>query len=231
MIVWLASYPRSGNTFFRVVLNNVFGIKTHSIYDDTNGIGADIRTINIVGHKFLPKDFDLNDARSSKDIYYIKTHELLDNIVLNKNDKIIYLVRDGRESSLSFAKYLQDFSGATDSALFDVLSGNTPFGSWGEHVRQWKSVGKLLIKFEDLIEDPSRFYLKLSDYLGISPISNNLPTFEELHLINPRFFRNGKKDSWKKKFSEKENIMFWKNNFEEMINLGYTDDMPSSFNK
>ena len=35
MIVWLASYPRSGNTFLRVVLHNVYGVATYVRYDGT----------------------------------------------------------------------------------------------------------------------------------------------------------------------------------------------------
>ena len=34
MIVWLASYPRSGNTFLRMVLHFVYGQKTYSLYND-----------------------------------------------------------------------------------------------------------------------------------------------------------------------------------------------------
>ncbi len=51
MIVWLASYPRSGNTFFRVILNSIFDIKTYSIYDDKGDIGADEKTSETVGHE------------------------------------------------------------------------------------------------------------------------------------------------------------------------------------
>ena len=32
MIIWLASYPRSGNTMFRMMLNKVFGSKTYTKY-------------------------------------------------------------------------------------------------------------------------------------------------------------------------------------------------------
>ena len=32
MIVWLASYPRSGNTYFRILLNHLYGIKTPMAY-------------------------------------------------------------------------------------------------------------------------------------------------------------------------------------------------------
>ena len=38
MIVWLASYPRSGNTFLRVVLHNVYGVSTYSVYEDNDPV-------------------------------------------------------------------------------------------------------------------------------------------------------------------------------------------------
>ncbi len=74
MIVWLASYPRSGNTFFRIILNSIFGIKTYSVYDDIIDISADKKTSEVVGHKFLPEGFDISRARPEKKIYYIKKY-------------------------------------------------------------------------------------------------------------------------------------------------------------
>ena len=227
MIVWLSSYPRSGNTFFRVILNTVFNIKTYSIYNDTGDIGADEATTEIVGHSFLPKDFDLDNARASKEVYYIKTHELLENMVLDSRDKVIYLVRDGRESTLSFTKHLQNFFKKEDDDLSDVIYGNTPFGSWGEHVKQWSTVDKLLIKFEKLIDDPSSILNDISVYLNIQPLNNKIPTFQELQKINPKFFRSGKKDTWKHHFSKDQHLTFWLRNVNEMTNIGYTDNMPA----
>lgn len=31
-VIWLASFPRSGNTFFRVVLHEVYGIESSSFH-------------------------------------------------------------------------------------------------------------------------------------------------------------------------------------------------------
>jgi len=226
MIVWLASYPRSGNTFFRVVLNSVFNIKTYSIYDDGRDIGADEATSDIVGHAFLPKDFDLEKARASKETYYIKTHELLENMILDDKDKVIYLIRDGRESTLSFTKYLKNYHGKSDD-LTDVLYGNTPFKSWGEHVRQWSQLDDyLLIKFEELTEDPTSQLQKIADYLDIRPSNEKIPTFQELQQVNPKFFRSGKNSSWKEHFTKIEHLAFWLRNYEHMIAFGYTNDMP-----
>ncbi len=226
MIVWLSSYPRSGNTFFRVILNSVFDIKTYSIYDDPGDIGADEATTEIVGHAFLPKDFDLEKARASSEVYYIKTHELLENMVLDDSDKVIYLVRDGRESTVSFAKHRKNYFGKSDD-LTDVIYGNTPFKFWGEHVQQWNRINnQLLIKFEELTTDPASQLEKIANYLNIHPQNNTIPTFDELQKINPTFFRSGKNDSWKSVFTDNEHIAFWLRNYESMIKFNYKNDMP-----
>jgi hypothetical protein len=34
MIVWLASYPRSGNTFVRTLLHSAFGLESYSLHCD-----------------------------------------------------------------------------------------------------------------------------------------------------------------------------------------------------
>ena len=43
MIVWLASYPRSGNTFFRILLHHLYRLPTYSGFksgDDLYFVGA-----------------------------------------------------------------------------------------------------------------------------------------------------------------------------------------------
>lgn len=226
MIVWLSSYPRSGNTFFRVILNSVFHLKTYSIYNDTGDIGADEATSDIVGHAFLPEDFDIDKARESTEIYYIKTHDLLENVHVSSLDKVIYLIRDGRESTLSFAKHRKNYYGKSDD-LKDVIYGNTLFGSWGQHVMQWSHIeNQLLIKFEELTKDPTSQLEKIANYLQITPIDAKIPSFNELQEINPTFFRSGKKDSWKKVYSEQEHLAFWLRNYEAMLKFGYNTDIP-----
>ena len=227
MIVWLASYPRSGNTFFRVILNSIFDIKTHSIYDDKGDIGADEKTSDVVGHKFLPKNFNIEKARESAKIFYIKTHELLDNRVDDK-DKVIYLIRDGRESTLSFTKHQNTYSNQNKS-LTDTIYGNTFIGGWGEHVSSWnpkKRNNTLLIKFEELINEPISFIKTLATFLDIKPIGDTIPSFEELKKINPKFFRSGKVSSWKNIYTNKEHFSFWLKNYEVMDEYQYKSDRP-----
>jgi len=231
MIVWLASYPRSGNTFFRVILNSVFEIKTYSIYDDRGDIGADEKTSEVVGHEFLPENFDLQKARDNEKTYYIKTHELLDNRV-DSNDKVIYLIRDGRESTLSFTKHQNTFYNH-NKKFIDTIRGNTFIGGWGEHVRSWNPKYRentLLVRFEDLIKEPIKYIETLAKFLEVNPIGDSIPTFDELKKINPKFFRSGKTNSWENIYNEEEHLSFWFHNNKVMDDYGYEYKKPDLFN-
>ncbi len=226
MIVWLASYPRSGNTFFRVLLNSIFDIKTYSIYDDRYDIGADKATSDVVGHEFLPDDFNLTTMRNDKKTYIIKTHDLPDDKI-DKSDKIIYLIRDGRESTLSFFKYSTTFVNYKRN-LIDFIR----MGTWGEHVKQWNpSMRKntLLIKFEELTDSPNKFIRKIADFTQLKPSNGTIPSFDELQKINPKFFRSGKKDSWKDQYTDEEHLLFWSKNHEQMLDYAYRSNLPSSY--
>ena len=231
MIIWLASYPRSGNTFFRVLLNRVFVTKTHSIYDDKFDIGADKNLSNIVGHEFLPDEFTLDWARRSDETFILKTHDYPSDVC--DGDKAIYLLRDGRESVLSYYSYHRDYTDQK-KCLLDIIAGDTQFGGWGEHVLAWAPCTRpdtLLVKFEELISDPLGQVDRISEFTGLEPVSDSLPTFEELHTTGPRFFRSGKTDSWKKVFSEYDHHAFWLRNYAQMIVCGYERDMPELFRR
>lgn len=221
MIVWLASYPRSGNTFFRVLLKNFFGQKTYSIYNDSTGIGEDQKTTDLVGHAFLPENFDYEEAKKSEELFLIKTHDLPSDLV--KGDKFIYLIRDGRESVLSYQKHLEEFS-ENDVDLSEIILGNVNFGSWANHVMQWNTKSfenGLVIKFEEMVRDPRKTLKRVSDFIGLPLLESSVPSFEELNKVNPRFFRSGETSSWKHRMSGEEIGIFNLTSAHMLTDFGY----------
>lgn len=77
LIVWLASYPRSGNTLLRTILHNCFGIDTYSLYDDKADIGSDASFSAMVGHinhNRVQTEFYAK-ALESEGTYFVKTHD------------------------------------------------------------------------------------------------------------------------------------------------------------
>jgi hypothetical protein len=226
MIIWLASYPRSGNTFIRIILNKIFNINTYSIYNDKNDIAAHAETKDIVGHCDLTSDFDLVAARNSSCEYFIKTHKY----PLNNEDKVIYIIRDGRESITSYFHYRNSYNNAPP--LKDFIEGKIKVGTWSKHIEAWNSLPAnkiLIIKFEDLIDDTDKIIKDISSFIEKEPMNHDIPTFDELNKINPKFFRSGGKDSFKNLFDENDHLSFWKINHKKMIEYGYIDDIPETF--
>ncbi len=225
----MASYPRSGNTFLRIILNKVFDIKTYSVYNDKLDIQSCQKTREVVGHLLLPGKFNVDEYRGSEDEFFIKTHKYPD----CSKDKVIYLVRDGRESITSYYHYRNTYNQAPP--LNDFIIGNTKVGSWADHIDLWttkhNSNGLLIIRFEDLIKNTKEFIDIIAQFIKRQPKTYDLPDFQELKSINPKFFRSGKNTSWKDLFTEKDHLKFWELSHEQMLKFGYTNDIPDRFTR
>jgi FkbM family methyltransferase len=224
MIIWLASYPRSGNTLLRIVLKTVFDRKTYSKHDDVNDIGADAAVAEEVGHQFLgatwPEAFE--KMRATDELYLVKTHDAPED-----EGKAIYIVRDGRSTCRSFYHYLKDFPHL--GLLFsvrDVVAGFTPFGSWGEHLDAWQPLARpntLLVKYEDLVANPTAEIARIAEFTGLTPQHEWQNNFEKLHEMNPKFFRAGTKNEAADALQGDDGDIFWDEYGDWMRKLGYPD--------
>src|SRR5579859_2578010 len=90
--VWLASYPRSGNTFLRILLENLFRLPTYSVYRIETQEYHDPSADALQAAPFLPRDWRarLTDSPDAPPIL-IKTHGPPE-----KFGQTLYLVREGR---------------------------------------------------------------------------------------------------------------------------------------
>ncbi len=228
MIVWIVSYPRSGNTFFRSILKSVFSMNTYSVYNDGQDISANPNLAKIIGHEHF--DFELlEEYRNSSEIYFIKTHEI--DVKIKDSDKVIYLIRDGREATLSFMNYLNNYE-YRNVCFSDVLDGCHSIGNWSNHILSWlQGVRKpdLIIRFEKLITNPHEIAKKVSSLLNLEQKTNEIHNFESLQSIDNKFFFSGKIDSWKNIISQDEHHYYWLHSYDAMILSEYQNHMPSLF--
>jgi hypothetical protein len=118
MIVWVVSYPRSGNTFFRILIHEIYGVPTYSGFMSGDDISDDFEDRNPTGHAALPDKLEralrkvnaaeiksvLDELDSSNDIYFIKTHNTIEELY-HVNHRAILLVRDGRQACVSYGWY------------------------------------------------------------------------------------------------------------------------------
>ena len=195
MIVWIASFPRSGNTFLRIVLNRLYGVRTSVVYD-FDGV-ADRLGPSLVGFEERPGTFAA--MRESPDLQLVKTHRPCDELV-EDGDKAICLVRDGRDCLVSWARQrTEDGARCFADELRDLifLPAGRGAGQWGRNVLSWlqpAQPGRIVLAYQELISAPAAAAQRVTDALelGLAPATAAaVPTFAELHGVDDRFFRRG----------------------------------------
>jgi hypothetical protein len=225
MLVWLASYPRSGNTLLRILLKRAFDIETYSYYD--GDIEALPELISIVGHRrrAMKAEELIARAQGSSEIVFVKTHERPHDAT-----KAIYVVRDGRATVVSYWHYLQDFE-KQDVSLDQVITGDVWAGSWSHHVRTWALGARpntLVLRFEDMVADNERPLAQIAAFLGIPRPRAAKVEFEELHAASPKFFRSGSNSGNIEELNGSDLKLFWACHRDAMVRLGYDETRPDS---
>lgn len=215
MIVWLASYPRSGNTMYRLLLHQVCGWDTYSIYNDPrlakSGVGE------LIGQKRL-NSRKLGDYARSSMMYFIKIHGQ-DEQYTDGTSPVIYIVRDPRDTIVSHAHYRKDIEGAQASLtriMIDSVTSESWLG-WDNHVKYWTGRPKCralsIVRFEDMLEWPvpildmslARIGMKCPIHLQNVGLTN----FADLHRRWPKFFRKGKVGAWRTEMPKDIETMVW----------------------
>jgi len=194
MIVWLASYPTSGNTFVRSLLSSyIFSndgnfnfelLKNVKQFPDNllfEQLGVNTDNEIEMYQNYINSQKILNNKES---IRFLKTHSCFVNTDEFKfTDRhntlgVIYIVRDPRNIVTSHAHHFQT---TTEQACEILLSRQylgitskkhclTFLGSWKEHFNSWKIFRKfnkyLLVKYEDLINDTEKTFLNILKFIA-----------------------------------------------------------------
>mgnify|MGYP001255056774 FL=1 len=190
MIICLASYPKSGNTWVRLFLDSYFNLIGKKIFSQS------------FPNKDLYKKFKINYSNFGEIIEnwesmqnylnlksqtnYFKTHNALCTINNHKfTDKkntlgAIYIVRDPRDVLISYANHLGQNHQKILRLLLnkhngetDVIEGKefrrTLMGRWSDHYNSWKSYKErevLIVKYEDLVKNTKKEFLRILNYLN-----------------------------------------------------------------
>lgn len=225
MMLLLASYPRSGNTFLRVLLNQVFGLPSADIFGSGSEQafirnGVMFAAMGGVTHDLDPADF-ISRARASDHLELVKTHERPIGA-----DPAIYLVRDGRSAIVSYYHYVRNVE-KLDYSLEDIICGSAYGGSWSEHIYDWAPERRertLLIRFENLVKDPEGELKRVGQFLCLEPRTKDVVTFEWLNGIFPQFFRSGSDANNIRELRESGcEDLFWRWHTPMMYRMGYSE--------
>ena len=193
MIIWIASYPKSGNTYLRSFLSSYYFSKKGKFDFELLMNIPQFPSI-----RFSQRDFfSFNDAAKNwlinqkfffdkKKLFFLKTHNTLDKFndfeFTTKDESIggIYIVRDPRNVitsmcnhysfSLDYAleKMFDDNASLSEKAANGDCSNFTYLGSWSKHYNSWKKNKKfrvLFIKYEDLKDNKEIVFKKVINFI------------------------------------------------------------------
>jgi hypothetical protein len=196
-IVWLASYPKSGNTWLRIFLYHITRIMRGVPLEgnDLNRLDRssvyEARLVPLFEH-FLKRpvtevtwedivpirpQVHAEIVRRAKQLMLVKTHLAL--VAVNGTPVInlgvtlgaVYVVRNPLDDAVE-CMCLDGYR--VPHTAIEVYE---PWGSWRENVGSWTSTGQktiLPIRYEDMLSSPSKTFRAVTNHLGQNPTAAQL---------------------------------------------------------
>jgi len=231
MIIWIASYPKSGNTWVRAMISSL-------VYSNDGVFNFELlKTIQQFPNRkhfenFTQKFQDINELKKfwiaaqnwinlSGEIKFLKTHHINCKIgehpFTNNNNTLgaIYVVRDPRNLINSFVNHYQIDKKAAKNFITSKASATggaagskqnnvfTILGSWDDHYKSWKKINNnlLIIKYENLILNPYEEIHRIIRFLE-KFINFNYDDNKIKNIIESTSFQKMKKMELEKGFDE-----------------------------
>tara|TARA_B100001094_G_C18008585_1_gene708920 strand:- start:127 stop:963 length:837 start_codon:yes stop_codon:yes gene_type:complete len=255
MIVWISSYPKSGNTHIRSFLSSYYFSKKGKFnFDQLKNI------LQFPDRHYATKDyFSFEEASRNwinhqnhffdkKKFFLLKTHNSLKLFKKQKfttsNETLgaIYIVRDPRNviSSMSnyfsmsldeaYSKLIDDEASLSAKTINGDCSNFTFIGSWANHYKSWRDNNEfkvLFVRYEDLQRNKYKIFREIVSF--INNLKNDRAGIDEKKLINSvesTSFVNLKNKEFNENFEESRYSKDGKRiNF---FNLGFKNDWKKS---
>ncbi len=190
--VWLASYPRSGNTWLRFLLDACFFSPARYMQEVGRFSGELDWWVQEATRLNLPEDWIAYGGHETRRRYprpegcpsdlFLKSHYLLSerHPLRARTRAAVFLIRDPRDvmlSGMNFAELTQWGMGETevDYARMYAAAGGDPtwvaqgYGTWAGHAASWleqKEFPVLLVRYEDLKAEPGAQLRRVLEFIG-----------------------------------------------------------------
>jgi len=208
-VIWLTSYPRSGNTMLRTILWHCFGQRSASVYP--RDLGGNHKLEEYVGHI----EHDGPDGRirfPENNLPLFKTHEHA-----TDNNAAIYVIRDGRAVMMSLWNFYKG-----EIPLETFITGQYRFGTWSDHVQSWapnERPDTLALKYETMRSDLPGTLKEISSFLQKEIMKTDIPDRNTIANAEGRWVR--KKSDWRLDFPQDKLEKFNEQNADLLTRMGY----------
>ena len=219
MIIWIASYPKSGNTYLRSFISSYYFSKKGKFNFELL-----MNVLQFPSVKFAKKNlnseleasnnwiYNQNQYFSGENVHFIKTHNSLNqfkgNSFTTNNLSLgaIYIVRDPRNLITSmthhysltyeqaYKKLIDENASLLEKSREGDYSNFTFLGSWSSHFKSWKNskdFKTLFVKYEDLENNKYDTFKKIVQFINdLKKVKSSLNEKKFLNSINSTNFSN-----------------------------------------
>jgi hypothetical protein len=203
---FLVSYPRSGNTWSRFLIANLVHPEETVTFANLERLIPDTSSQSNRALKRTPRP------------RIIKTHQYFD----PRYRKTVYIVRDPRDVVLSYYDFQRKYRQIGDTYplegyVEDFVEGrliSRGWGTWGENVASWiytrgQSPDFLLLRYEDMLEDPARELLRVAHLLDVDATPEGLRrAIEQSSAERMRELERLQSDQWVATKNRRKDIPF-----------------------
>lgn len=218
MLVWMASFPRSGSSLTQQVLWQCFGKniarakRTKVNAKAEPHIGPDYYNAGLT----LPQIAERARAEDGKVV--VKTHDLPEG-----DDPAIMIVRDGRAVLSSYNRHQNQIAGKSFT-LEQIVRGKR--GNWSDYVEAWLDapVEKVMLRYEKLAVGEPGELKKLGDFLGLPQIAPFKSSVEEMRAARPLHVQFADNAHGVEEVEREAGDLFWELHGKTMERLGYARD-------
>lgn len=209
--IFIAGYPKSGNTWFQYLLVGLYW-----------GLDPIIAPDPLIQQLVPDVHFKTYYLRFTTPMTF-KTH----NLPRPEYKRVVYLARDGRDVMVSYYYHLLALQGGHVDFETMVRDGKGLFPcKWHKHVDVWLSnpynADILLIKYEDLKRDPLHELSRFCDFAGVQRDN----TFLERMISRADFSNMKRKEKENPSFRMNKNWDPDKSFIRRGIVGSYLDEMP-----
>ena len=192
MIIWLASYPKSGNTWLRFFiisllmgskqtdlnLNHLKAIMNYPHSTHFNDLISNLFNLDEISKNWITSQKKIN---SDKKLRFFKTHNMLGKYKgypftdAQNTLGTIYIVRDPRNVITSVKNHysLSSYDEAQkfifkDDQILALSDRQKALNIIFLHILPWKNMKKnyILVRYEDLYENSKSQFTKIADFIG-----------------------------------------------------------------
>ncbi|TWT97971.1 Sulfotransferase domain protein [Botrimarina colliarenosi] len=223
---FVASYPKSGNTWMRFLLAHLASSSGTVSFRNLDTL---VRDLHKPGE--LPRPIGANRV--------FKTHFPFFDLY----PTCIYLVRDPRDVAISYYHYEADRGRWQGSRRDFIATADHTFGSWRGHVEGAVAASRLnprfkIFRYEDMLTDCAAVVSQTAELLSLECTAEQIDAaieacrFENLKQVEQRhggeqnekdatFFREGKSRQWESTLTDEEVTLIEQQSGELMQRFGY----------